>query len=65
MRRGCISLGDIQCDGCHRIIPYGERYLAIEQDDGSALRYCVDCCLNQGYAHYEVEKGDQVLTFFL
>jgi len=34
MRRGCISLGEIQCDECHRIIPHSERYLAIDEEDG-------------------------------
>ena len=23
----------------------------------------LDCCLNQGYAHYKQEKGERVLTF--
>ena len=64
MHRGCISLGGIQCDECHRIIPHSERYLVIEEDDGSALQLCVDCSLNKGYAHYKEEKGEQVLTFF-
>jgi hypothetical protein len=64
MRRGCTSLGDVQCDECHRIMPYPERYLVIEGDDGTVLRLCVDCCLNKGYARYTEEKGQQVLTFF-
>ena len=64
MRRGCISLGDIQCDDCHRIIQYPERYLVAEETEGTVLRLCVDCCLNRGYAHYKVEKGERVLTFF-
>ena len=70
MRRGCISLGEIQCDDCHRTIPYLERYLAVDEKDGveveqgEMLRYCVDCCLKKGYARYEEEKGGEVLTFF-
>ena len=64
MRCGCISLGDIKCDDCHRIIPYAERYVVVEETDGITLRLCVDCCLKRGYAHYKVEKGEQVLTFF-
>lgn len=64
MRRGCISLGDVQCDECHRIIPYPERYLIIDQAGGTILRLCIDCCLNKGYAHYKVEKGERVLTLF-
>ncbi|MFQ6122344.1 MAG: hypothetical protein ACE5LA_04715 [Dehalococcoidales bacterium] len=70
MRRGCISLGEVQCDECHRTIPYPERYLAIEEKDGiedeegETSRYCIQCCLNKGYAHYKVEKGERILTFF-
>lgn len=70
MRRGCISLGEVQCDDCHRIIPYLERYLAVNEKDGVEVeegepsRYCVDCCLKKGYAHYITEKGEQILTFF-
>ena len=65
MRRGCTSLGDVQCDECHRIMPYPERYLVIDQDDGTVLRLCVDCCLSKGYARYTEEKGQQILTFFV
>ena len=70
MRRGCISLGNIQCDDCHRVIPYLERYLVIDEKDGveaeegETSRYCVDCCLKKGYARYRMEKGEQILTFF-
>ena len=70
MRRGCVSLGEVQCDECHNTIPAPERYLAIDEKDGVAdeegetRRYCVDCSLKKGYAHYKVEKGERILTFF-
>ena len=70
MRRGCIATGEIRCDGCGRIIRHPERYLAIQEKDGieaeegETSRYCVECCLKKGYAHYKEEKGEQVLTFF-
>ncbi len=70
MRRGCISLGEIQCDGCNRAIPYPERYLIVEEEDGveaeegKSARYCIACCLKRGYARYREDKGEQVLTFF-
>ena len=70
MRRGCISLGEIQCDECHHTIPYPDRYLAvdeidgIEDEEGETRRYCVECCLKKGYAHYKEEKGESILTFF-
>jgi sulfur relay (sulfurtransferase) complex TusBCD TusD component (DsrE family) len=64
MRCGCISLGDIKCDDCHRVLQHTEPYLVVEETDGMKLRLCVDCCLKRGYARYKVEKGEQVLTFF-
>ncbi len=70
MRRGCVSLGNVQCDDCSRIIPYLERYLVADEKDGVEVeggetsRYCVDCCLKKGYARYRTEKGEQILTFF-
>ncbi len=70
MRRGCISLGEVKCDVCQRIIPYPERYLATDEEDGvevakgKTVRYCVQCALEKGYAHYKDEKGEKILTFF-
>ncbi len=64
MRCGCISLGDVECDGCHRTIPYLDRYLAIEEAEGAILRLCLDCALDRGSAHYRQQKGEQVITFF-
>ena len=64
MRRGCIAIGDVRCNGCRRTIKPPERYLFMSEE-GKMLRYCVDCCLNKGYAQYrKMEKGEQVLTFF-
>ena len=64
MRRGCISLGDIECGGCHRIIPHSERYLIIEEKEGVTLNLCVACCLERGYGRYREDRREQVLTFF-
>ncbi len=70
MRRGCISLGEIQCDECHSIIPYAKRYLAVEEENGveensgKTMMYCVDCSLEKGYAHYKDGKDEKVLTIF-
>lgn len=49
MRRGCISLGNIYCDLCHRSIPYPERYLFIEELRGQSQTLCLDCCLKRGF----------------
>ncbi|MFC1937425.1 hypothetical protein ACFLWY_02550 [Chloroflexota bacterium] len=62
MHRGCISLGEIECDGCHRAIPYLERYLVMEDAEGQMSRVCVECCQKEGYVHHKQEKGKQVLT---
>jgi sulfur relay (sulfurtransferase) complex TusBCD TusD component (DsrE family) len=64
MRRGCISLGSVECDGCHRIIPHSERYLIIEEQEGVPVTVCVRCCLERGYARYKEDRREQVLTFF-
>jgi hypothetical protein len=70
MRRGCVSLGEIRCDECKNVIPYPDRYLAInekdgvEDEEGETKRYCVECCIKKDYAHYKEEKGERVLTFF-
>ncbi len=34
MRRGCISLGDVTCGECKRVIAYPERYLATDEEEG-------------------------------
>jgi len=72
MHRGCISLGEVRCDVCHRTIPYPERYLAIDEEGGvevekgKTVRYCIECALKKGYARYpdKEEKGERILTFF-
>jgi hypothetical protein len=64
MRRGCIAIDEVQCDGCHRPIEYGGRYLVIGSEEGDQQRLCVDCCLSRGYASYRTEKGEQIITFF-
>ena len=70
MRRGCISLGEIQCDECHHIISHSERYFAINGEDdvevekGKAAYYCVECALQKGYAYYKEDKDERILTVF-
>ena len=71
MRRGCISLGEIQCVSCEQMVPHSERYLAIEEIDGeeadeggSTVFYCMDCAIKKGYATCKTEKHDVILTVF-
>ena len=64
MRRACISIGRIECDDCHRIVPFPGRYLAIDEADDSILRLCIDCALKKGHARYKSEKGDSIVTFY-
>ena len=70
MRQGCKSIGEVHCDGCHRTIPYLERYLTINEEDDVEIekektsRYCLNCCLKKGYVHYREDKDEQILTFF-
>ncbi len=68
MHRGCISLGETQCDECQRIIPHSERYLAIDEKEGGiekgkTVYYCAECALQKGYAYYKEEKDGRILTF--
>lgn len=70
MRRGCISLGEIRCDGCQHVVSHSERYLAIDEEKGAevekgrTMNYCVQCSIDKGYARYKEEKDGRVLTFF-
>jgi len=70
MRRGCISLGEVECDVCQGIIPYPERYLTTNEEDGvevekgKAVHYCIKCALEKGYAHYKDGPDEKMLTFF-
>ena len=65
MRRGCIAIGEIQCDGCGNMIKHPERYLAIDEEDGKSLHYCPNCCLERGYAHYRTEGSKQEITLLV
>jgi hypothetical protein len=71
MRRGCISLGEVQCDTCQHTMPIYARYLVIEEDDdgkeadkGKLKNYCISCARTKGYATVKDEKGEKTLTFF-
>lgn len=63
-------MGNVQCDNCGIVIPYSERYLVIDEEDGietesgKSYYYCSTCSLEKGYAEYREEKGEQTLTFF-
>jgi hypothetical protein len=63
MRRGCIATGKVECSGCQRPIKYGERYLIMDGEGDEKQRFCIDCCLSNGYISYENEKGQQIITF--
>ena len=65
MRRGCIAICKVECDGCHRSLDQGERYLVVDDEKGEKRRFCIDCCLARGYASYgtEKEKEKGAITF--
>jgi hypothetical protein len=63
MHRGCIAVGKVECDGCHRLMQYAERYLIINGEGDEKQRLCVVCCLSRGYISYGTEKGKQIITF--
>jgi hypothetical protein len=64
MNCGCVAAGDVNCNGCQRLLEQGERYLLRDGEKGGRLRFCVACSLAKGYAAYVMEKGERVLTFF-
>jgi sulfur relay (sulfurtransferase) complex TusBCD TusD component (DsrE family) len=65
LRRGCISLGNIKCSSCGRLIQYPERYLALEEEKGKSQIICMDCCLKRGLVKSESDKTDVELVFDL
>lgn len=65
MRRGCISLGNIKCDKCHRIILYPERYLFLEGAKGKTQSLCMDCCKDDGMIRVGSEKENSEILFDL
>ena len=64
MRCGCIIVCEVQCDGCHRFLEYGERYLIIDDEKGNSQRFCGDCCMKRGYTSFGEGKGKEIVTFF-
>jgi hypothetical protein len=65
MRRGCISLGNIKCDECHRTILYPERYLSIEVDRDHSRTMCMNCCQEKGLVKPESDKEGADMLFDL
>jgi hypothetical protein len=69
MRRGCISLGEIKCDNCKRIVKTAERYLITDEltdENGKkkTVRYCLKCCEEKHLIGERREKDEKVKTFF-
>ncbi len=63
MRRGCIAVGKVECDGCHRPLEYGEHYLVVDVEGEGRQRLCTRCCKKRGYVTHKTNKGKQVDTF--
>jgi sulfur relay (sulfurtransferase) complex TusBCD TusD component (DsrE family) len=62
MRRGCISLGNVVCDQCQRLIKYPEKYLYFEEN-GKTVVLCMECCRNRGLLKRE-ESSKKSETLF-
>ena len=65
MRRGCISLGNVDCSECHRTIPYPERYLIMEENKGQNFSLCMNCCQKRGLVRPGSAKDDADKLFDL
>jgi hypothetical protein len=63
VRRGCIAVGNIECDGCHHNLHYGEHYLVIDEEGKGRQRFCIDCCVSHGYITHRTQKGKHIDTF--
>jgi hypothetical protein len=63
VRRGCIAVGNLECDGCGRPLKYGEHYLVIDEQGDEKDRLCIDCCMSRGHSIYRTKKGKQIVTF--
>lgn len=64
MRRGCIAISEVICDGCGRLLRHGERYLADDAKGGGTTRLCVDCCAKKGMVGHKRERGQEIMTLF-
>jgi hypothetical protein len=64
MNRGCISISQMNCDNCHRVIEDGKQYLLREDEQENKERLCVECCFEKGYASYITEKNEKIISFF-
>ena len=63
MNRGCIAIGQMNCDECHRIIEDGEQYL-LKEEEAKREHFCVECSLKNKYAKHFVENNEKQITFF-
>ncbi len=64
MRRGCISLGNINCDQCGRAILYPERYLFVEEK-GKNKTICMECSQKKNLVKPENDKEGAEMLFDL
>jgi hypothetical protein len=64
VRRGCISLGNVSCDGCQKKILYPERYLTYDEE-GKTRTLCMECSVQKGFAQPESEKAGADFLFNL
>jgi hypothetical protein len=64
VRRGCISLGTVICNGCQRTILYPERYLTYDEES-KPVTLCISCCVEKGLAHPESDKANCEMLFNL
>lgn len=61
---GLIVSGEVECDGCGKIMKHPERYAYVSEDEQSTQRLCEKCSRARGYLNDKRdEKGRQVETF--
>lgn len=57
MRRGCMSVGDIACDGCGRPIKHPDQYLVMDEEDIQAEDDVLRRMQKEKPARYAEVKG--------
>jgi hypothetical protein len=61
---GLVVTGEVECDGCGRMMRHPERYAYLSEQDQPPQRLCEKCSRVRGYLRQKKdEKGREVETF--
>ena len=61
---GLIVIGELECDGCGRLMRSPDRYGYIIEEGKPPLHLCMDCSRVRGYLKWrQDEKESEIETF--